>query len=92
MVRTDENLLRRILQNFVSNAIRYSRRGRVRGGLRRAWTGVRIEVHDQGPGIPEALQREIFEEFRRLDEGRASDRGARPGPGHCGAPGPPAGP
>ena len=37
---------------------------------------LRIEVHDQGPGIPEALQREIFEEFRRLDEGRADDRGA----------------
>ena len=33
-------------------------------------------MHDEGPGIPEALQREIFEEFRRLDEGRADDRGA----------------
>jgi histidine kinase len=38
--------------------------------------GVRIEVHDQGPGIPESLQREIFEEFRRLNDGVANDRGA----------------
>jgi histidine kinase len=77
VVRTDENLLRRILQNFVSNAIRYSRRGRIVVGCRRVGNGhLRIEVHDQGPGIPEALQREIFEEFRRLDEGRADDRGA----------------
>lgn len=77
VVRTDENLLRRILQNFVSNAIRYSRRGRIVVGCRRMGNGhLRIEVHDQGPGIPEALQREIFEEFRRLDEGRADDRGA----------------
>ncbi|WP_440108420.1 hybrid sensor histidine kinase/response regulator [Acidovorax sp. BL-A-41-H1] len=80
VVRTDENLLRRILQNFVSNAIRYSRRGRIVVGCRRvkrvAGDHLRIEVHDQGPGIPEALQREIFEEFRRLDEGRADDRGA----------------
>ena len=76
VVRTDENLLRRILQNFVSNAIRYSRRGRIVVGCRRTGDHVRIEVHDQGPGIPEALQREIFEEFRRLDEGRADDRGA----------------
>ncbi|RZJ12218.1 MAG: response regulator [Acidovorax sp.] len=80
VVRTDENLLRRILQNFVSNAIRYSRRGRIVVGCRRVagYGGdqLRIEVHDQGPGIPEALQREIFEEFRRLDEGRADDRGA----------------
>lgn len=77
VVRTDENLLRRILQNFVSNAIRYSRRGRIVVGCRRMGNSqLRIEVHDQGPGIPEALQREIFEEFRRLDEGRADDRGA----------------
>ncbi|MBN9411891.1 MAG: PAS-domain containing protein [Burkholderiales bacterium] len=77
VVRTDENLLRRILQNFVSNAIRYSRRGRIVVGCRRDGPDhVRIEVHDQGPGIPEALQREIFEEFRRLDEGRGDDRGA----------------
>ncbi|MBT9513969.1 MAG: PAS-domain containing protein [Acidovorax sp.] len=76
VVRTDENLLRRILQNFVSNAIRYSRHGRIAVGCRRAGDHLRIEVHDQGPGIPEALQREIFEEFRRLDEGRADDRGA----------------
>ncbi|RYF27144.1 MAG: response regulator [Comamonadaceae bacterium] len=80
VVRTDENLLRRILQNFVSNAIRYSRRGRIVIGCRResgpGGEHVRIEVHDQGPGIPEALQREIFEEFRRLDEGHDNDRGA----------------
>lgn len=80
VVRTDENLLRRIVQNFVSNAIRYSRHGRIVVGCRRvkrvAGDHLRIEVHDQGPGIPEALQREIFEEFRRLDEGRADDRGA----------------
>jgi histidine kinase len=76
VVRTDENLLRRIVQNFVSNAIRYSRRGRIVVGCRHAGDHLRIEVHDQGPGIPEALQREIFEEFRRLDEGRADDRGA----------------
>ncbi|XAH26330.1 PAS-domain containing protein [Xylophilus sp. GW821-FHT01B05] len=75
-VRTDETLLQRILQNFLSNAIRYSPRGRIVIGCRRDGEHVRIEVHDQGPGIPEALQREIFEEFRRLDEGRDGDRGA----------------
>ena len=75
VVRSDEALLRRIVQNFVSNAIRYSRKGRILVGCRREGRYVRIEVHDQGPGIPESLQREIFEEFRRLDEGHADDRG-----------------
>ena len=75
VVRSDEALLRRIIQNFVSNAIRYSRKGSIVVGCRRLHDYVRIEVHDQGPGIPESLQREIFEEFRRLDEGHADDRG-----------------
>ena len=76
VVRSDEALLRRILQNFLSNAIRYTPRGRVLLGVRRIAGGLRIEVHDQGPGIPESLQAEIFEEFRRLDDGVANDRGA----------------
>lgn len=76
VVRTDEALLRRIVQNLLSNAVRYTPRGRILLGCRRTPGGVRIEVHDQGPGIPESLQREIFEEFRRLNDGVANDRGA----------------
>lgn len=76
VVRSDPTLLRRILQNFLSNAIRYTRRGRLLLGCRRLDGALRIEVHDQGPGIPEGLQQEIFEEFRRLDDGVAADRGA----------------
>ncbi len=75
-VRSDEALLRRILQNFLSNAIRYTPRGRVLLGVRRRGGLLRIEVHDQGPGIPDSLQAEIFEEFRRLNDGVANDRGA----------------
>ncbi|MCE3002179.1 MAG: PAS-domain containing protein [Xanthomonadaceae bacterium] len=76
VVRTDEALLRRIVQNFLSNAVRYTPSGRILLGCRRVRGGVRIEVHDQGPGIPESLQREVFEEFRRLNDGVANDRGA----------------
>lgn len=75
-VRSDEALLRRILQNFVSNAIRYSHKGRILIGCRRVGQQLRIEVHDQGPGIPDSLQGEIFEEFRRLGEGHDDERGA----------------
>ncbi len=77
VVYTDEDLLRRIVQNFLSNAIRYTPHGRVLLGCRRAGDDVRIEVWDSGIGIPEAQRRAIFEEFRRLDTGRnASERGA----------------
>lgn len=75
-VRSDANLLRRLVQNFLSNAVRYTARGRIVLGVRRDGDRLWIEVHDTGPGIPPNRQREIFEEFRRLDDGNAGDRGA----------------
>lgn len=72
VVDTDEDLLGRILRNFLSNAIRYTRHGRILLCCRREGADVRIEVRDSGPGIPEALHSTIFEEFRRLDGAGAS--------------------
>jgi histidine kinase len=69
IVRSDPLLLRRVLQNFLSNAIHYTPRGRVLLGCRREGGQVRIEVWDTGVGIPETKQQAIFEEFRRLDTG-----------------------
>ena len=67
VVHTDPTLLRRVVQNFVSNAIRYTRRGRVLVGCRRHGDELWIEVWDTGRGIPEQKIGEIFTEFRRLD-------------------------
>ncbi|HSU44263.1 MAG TPA: NahK/ErcS family hybrid sensor histidine kinase/response regulator [Casimicrobiaceae bacterium] len=67
IVHTDGRLLRRILQNFLSNAVRYTRYGTVLIGSRRCASSLRIEVWDSGPGIPASRQREIFEEFRRIE-------------------------
>ena len=63
--RSDPQLLRRALQNFLANAVRYTARGDVLLGVRHTRDGLRVEVHDTGPGIPIAQQRLIFEEFRR---------------------------
>ena len=67
-VDSDAQMLRRIIQNFLSNALRYTQEGRVLLGCRRMGDRLRIEVWDTGPGIPEAKQTEIFQEFRRLDQ------------------------
>jgi len=67
-VHTDPQLLRRILQNFLANAVRYTARGGVLLGVRRRGAQVRVEVWDTGPGIAAADQRRIFEEFRRGDD------------------------
>jgi PAS domain S-box-containing protein len=66
-VRSDRVLLRRILQNLVSNALRYTQRGGVLVCCRRRGQFVELQVWDTGPGIPEQHQRAIFDEFRRLD-------------------------
>jgi signal transduction histidine kinase/Na+/proline symporter/CheY-like chemotaxis protein len=65
--RSDPQLLRRVLQNFLANAVRYTASGRVLFGVRRDGDALRIEVHDTGPGIPPEQQALIFEEFRRGD-------------------------
>ncbi len=66
---TDPQLLRRILQNFLANAVRYTKDGGVLLGVRRRGQQLRIEVWDSGPGIEIADQTIIFEEFRRLRHG-----------------------
>ncbi|MBW4050919.1 MAG: response regulator [Proteobacteria bacterium] len=76
VIHSDEALLRRILQNYLSNAVRYSRRGRVLMGCRRAGGSLRIEVWDSGPGIAPEHHRRIFLEFQRLDSGQPAGGGA----------------
>ncbi|PAQ08478.1 PAS domain-containing hybrid sensor histidine kinase/response regulator [Mesorhizobium temperatum] len=68
-VMTDRNLLRRLIQNLVSNAIKYTRRGRVLVGVRRRGELVEIQVIDTGIGIAGDKLNTVFHEFTRLDEG-----------------------
>lgn len=79
-ISTDPALLRRVLQNFVANAIRYSSperaNRRVLVGCRRQGNQIRIEVCDNGLGIPADKRHVIFQEFARLESnGDAAERG-----------------
>jgi signal transduction histidine kinase/CheY-like chemotaxis protein len=69
VVRSDQTLLREIVQNLVGNAIRYTERGEVDVRVRRTASVVRIEISDTGPGIPEDKLDLIFEEFHQLRAG-----------------------
>ena len=75
-VRSDRRLLRRLLQNFISNAIKYTPQGRVLVGARRRPDGrLRIEVWDTGLGIPDESRADVFREFARLEPAQRSATG-----------------
>lgn len=74
-VQTDPRYFRRILQNLISNAIRYTAAGEVLVGVRRAGRSARVEVWDTGPGIPEHEHENIFREFHRLDARASASEG-----------------
>lgn len=67
-VRSDQQLLLEIMRNLLSNALRYTARGRVLLGCRRRGAMLRLEVWDTGIGIVQAATNRIFEEFHRLEE------------------------
>ncbi len=69
IVASDATMVRSIIQNLVSNAIRYTARGGVLVGIRRRGAAVVIEVWDTGVGIPPEDRQRIFGEFERLDSG-----------------------
>ena len=78
-VQADRNLLRSILQNLISNALRYTQAGGVLLAARKRDGGETAEVGvwDTGPGIADEALSRIFEEFARLvDVDRSGQRGA----------------
>ncbi len=74
-VHTDRRLLRRALQNFLSNALRYTRGGGVLMTARLHGGTVALQVWDTGPGISEHHLDQIFEEFRRFEPPGSAERG-----------------
>ncbi len=74
VVHSDSNLLQQILRNLVSNALKYTKAGRVLLGCRRHGEFLRIEIWDTGIGIPDADLGSIFEEYHQLDN-TARERG-----------------
>jgi len=74
-VHSDRQLLRRIIQNFLANAIRYTASGEVLLGCRRMAGEVSVQVLDTGPGIANEDQIRVFDEFQRLAHGKSSAEG-----------------
>lgn len=72
----DPTSLHQILQNLFDNAVRYSPdAGVIRLTSMSAGDGTRVEVSDEGPGIPSAHLDRVFERFYRVDAARSRERG-----------------
>ena len=77
-VTSDRTMLRRILQNLISNALKYTLEGGVLVSARRCKGQIAIDIIDTGPGIPVSHQETIFDEFHRgpLPTGHDRDSGS----------------
>ncbi|WP_020177337.1 chemotaxis protein CheB [Methyloferula stellata] len=67
LVYSDPRLLEQMIRNLISNALKYTKHGKVLLGCRRREGTLRIEIWDTGIGIPEAELQTIFEEYHQLD-------------------------
>ena len=63
-VNTKPIALSRVLSNVVENAVKYGERASITVAARAR--SIEIAIDDVGPGIPEAMQSEVFDPFRRL--------------------------
>ncbi|MGO3932372.1 hybrid sensor histidine kinase/response regulator, partial [Rhodopseudomonas pseudopalustris] len=74
-VRSDRLMLRRLMQNLISNAIKYTPQGRVLVGCRRQGESLKVAIYDTGVGVPILKRGEVFKEFHRLEQGARIARG-----------------
>jgi signal transduction histidine kinase len=71
-VRADPELLGRLIRNLLSNAVRYTESGAIRILCRNTGNGSLVSIMDTGPGIPEADQQRVFQEFVQLNNPQRS--------------------
>lgn len=73
LIEGDPVALRRLLDNVVDNALKYGERARVR--LKTLEARAIVEIDDDGPGVPEALQQRVFDPFFRAEGSRNRETG-----------------
>jgi signal transduction histidine kinase/DNA-binding response OmpR family regulator len=75
-LRADSTRFKQVLMNLLGNAVKFTPNGgRIELAARPIGGGIRVEVRDNGPGIPPAEQQRIFEAFYRLRESGKKSEG-----------------
>ncbi|QDP00596.1 PAS domain-containing hybrid sensor histidine kinase/response regulator [Thalassotalea sp. PS06] len=73
--RSDKNLLRRVIQNLLTNAIRYTEKGKVELTLKRQDASIFLSIKDSGIGIREEDQQRIFNDFEQINQNKEQGLG-----------------
>jgi signal transduction histidine kinase len=71
----DQEKLKQILMNFLSNAVKFTEKGSIKVTASRQGNELVIVVTDTGIGIPEHALQRVFDEFRQVDDSRTRQRG-----------------
>jgi signal transduction histidine kinase len=71
----DPNKIEQVLENLVSNAIKYTNKGYVKVSLTESETDITVKVEDSGIGISEDHLLRLFDRFYRTDKARSRDKG-----------------
>jgi len=74
-IESDENKLRQVLINFVSNALKFTGNGFIEMGIRDQGDSVYVQVKDTGIGIPEEYHDKVFERFRQVESAESRKYG-----------------
>jgi PAS domain S-box-containing protein len=85
-IYVEEDMIRRVLINMVSNALKYSMEGQqitLSAGLMEDQSGIIISVSDQGMGVPEEYRNSIFEKFERVKQPNSDSKGLGLGLAFC---------
>jgi signal transduction histidine kinase len=75
-VNADRKRLLQVMTNLLSNAAKFSPEdGTVEISLEETGSGIRVGVHDRGPGIPEAFRSRMFGRFAQADSTTSRQKG-----------------
>ncbi|MFN1834986.1 sensor histidine kinase [Balneola sp. MJW-20] len=75
IVNADPDKIEQVLDNLISNGIKYTNEGCVKVSVERLYDHVRVSVEDSGIGISREHLSRLFDRFYRTDKARSRDKG-----------------